>query len=267
MSNPLIVIPARMGSTRFPGKPLAEIAGISMLRRTVDVARQVQKADYVVATDSVDIQSHCQSFGIPVVMTSPDVQSGSDRALAALDTVNSDADIVVNLQGDAPFTNPSHVKAVIDGLSESDADIATPYIQLDWAALDILRNSKKETPFSGTTLIENGGRAIWFSKNIIPAMRDELAMREATPLSPVCRHIGLYAFRHDALKRYTTLPISSYEKLEGLEQLRALENGMSIAAIKVLAPRISSPGIDTPQDLVRAEELIAEFGDPFKGAL
>jgi len=265
MSNPLIVIPARMGSMRFPGKPLAEIAGISMLRRTVDVARQVKNADYVVATDSVEIQSHCQSFDMPVVMTSTDIHSGSDRTLAALEALNSKADIIVNLQGDAPFTDPSHVKAVIDGLSNSEADIATPYIQLDWVSLDTLRLSKKETPFSGTTLVENDGRAIWFSKNIIPAIRNENTLRVMSPLSPVCRHIGLYAFRRDALKRYTALPVSHYEKLEGLEQLRALENGMSIAAIRVSPPRISSPGIDTPQDLMRAEELLAKFGDPFQG--
>lgn len=263
MSNPLIVIPARMGSTRFPGKPLAEISDISMLRRTARVAQAVSGARFVVATDHADIQSHCQTYDLPVVLTSADLKSGSDRALAAANDYDPDADIIVNLQGDAPFTDPSHVLAVIQNLHDCDADIATPYVQLTWDELDILRTSKDVTPFSGTTLVHQNGKAVWFSKNIIPAIRHETGLRSKTELSPVCRHVGLYAYRRSALKKYSQLKPSYYEKLEGLEQLRALENGMTISAVKVDASRISSPGIDTPEDLARAETLIAEFGDPF----
>jgi 3-deoxy-manno-octulosonate cytidylyltransferase (CMP-KDO synthetase) len=146
---------------------------------------------------------------------------------------------------------------------KDDVDIATPAVQLSWKALDALREAKKTTPFSGTTIIEVGGRAVWFSKNILPAIRKEAALRETQPLSPVLRHIGLYGFRRAALERFTQLPQSHYEGLEGLEQLRALENGMSTAIVKVGPPRISSPGIDTKDDLKRAEALIAAYGDPF----
>jgi 3-deoxy-manno-octulosonate cytidylyltransferase (CMP-KDO synthetase) len=262
MSKPLIVIPARMASTRFPGKPLAEIAGVSMVRRTAKIASDLGM-NYVVATDHDVIFSHCETYDIPVVMTDAALPSGSDRALAAADLYDADADIVVNLQGDAPFTDPSHVQAIIDRLADTEFDIATPALQLDWAALDKLRKEKRTTPFSGTTVIETAGRAVWFSKTIIPALRKEEHLREENPLSPILRHIGLYGFKRRALKRFTKLPPSTYEKLEGLEQLRALEDGMRIAIVKVEPPRISSPGIDTPDDLARAEALIEMYGDPF----
>lgn len=263
MSKPLIVIPARMASKRFPGKPLAEIAGVSMVRRTAKIASDLNDADYVVATDHVEIFEHCETYDIPVVMTDSNLPSGSDRALAAADLYKVDADIIVNLQGDAPFTDPSHIRAIVDRLKDTDVDIATPAIQLDWAALDKLRENKKTTPFSGTTVIESDGIAVWFSKTIIPAIRKEDNLRKVEPLSPVLRHIGLYGFKREALQRFTKLPQSHYEKLEGLEQLRALEDGMRIAIVKVEPPRISSPGIDTPADLARAEALIEMYGDPF----
>lgn len=267
MSRPLIVIPARMGSTRFPGKPLATINNISMLRRTAQVAKSVDGADYVVATDHADIVDHCERHDLPVILTAQGLASGSDRALAAAEKMGSKADIIVNLQGDAPFTDPAHIKAVIAELIASGGDMATPYVRLDWEGLDRLRADKEETPFSGTTLIEVNGRALWFSKNIIPAIRKEAQLRSSSERSPVCRHIGLYAYRREALRRYTELSESHYEAVEGLEQLRALENGFSIAVVEVQAPRVSSPGIDTPEDLRRAEGLIAEHGDPFIGPI
>ncbi len=264
MSRPLIVIPARMGSTRFPGKPLAEIAGVSMLRRTARIAAQINGADYVVATDHADIASHCDAHNIPVVMTDVELASGSDRTLAAAKALGSQADNLINLQGDAPFADPAHLRAVIDRLNTSDADIATPYVQLSWEALDGLRASKMTEPFSGTTLIvDTDENAVWFSKTIIPAIRKEDVLRQSSPLSPVRRHIGLYAYRREALERYVTLPVSHYEALEGLEQLRALEAGLRIAAVAVAPPQIATPGIDTPADLARAESLIAAHGDPF----
>lgn len=264
MSKPLIVIPARMASKRFPGKPLAEISGVSMVRRTARVAANLGSADHVIATDHGDIAAHCEAFDLPVVMTEADLPSGSDRALAAAKIFKPDAEIILNLQGDAPFTDPAHLTAVIERLLEDDVDIATPAIQLSWEALDGLQEAKKTTPFSGTTAIEVGGRAVWFSKNILPAIRKAVALRETQSLSPVLRHIGLYGFRREALERFTQLPQSPYEILEGLEQLRALENGMSIGIVKVDPPHISSPGIDTHDDLKRAEALIAAHGDPFR---
>lgn len=266
----LIVVPARYASTRLPGKPLALIAGRTMVARVAGLARraaaQLTQADYVVATDDTRILEHCRDGGIPVVMTDPALPSGSDRALAAVDGLGASPEFVVNLQGDAPFTPAAHVVAIVDALAASGTDAATPFIRLSWEALDRLRAHKLETPFSGTTLVTDpAGRAIWFSKIILPAMRKEAELRKLSPLSPVCQHIGLYGFRLEALQRYCALPESRYERLEGLEQLRLIENGMSVQAVEVQPGAIAMPGIDTPEDIKLAERLVAEHGDPDAG--
>lgn len=255
--NSLIVIPARYASTRFPGKPLADIGGVPMLLRTANIARTV--GAFVVATDDARIEDFCTAHDLPVVMTDPDLPSGSDRAKAAADMFAPDADIIVNLQGDAPFTPPAYVQACLDALDrDRQADIATPVVALSWDALDELRAAKRTTPFSGTcAIVGNDGRARWFSKNIIPAIRKEAAMRGESGLSPVLQHVGLYAYRREALARYVTLPPSPYETLEGLEQLRALENGMIIACARVATHPMSQAGIDTPEDVARAEAKLA----------
>lgn len=253
----LIVIPARYASTRFPGKPLVEIGGVPMLLRTANIAREV--GAFVVATDDARIEDFCTAHDLPVVMTDPDLPSGSDRAKAAADMFAPDADIIVNLQGDAPFTPPAYVKACLDALDRDvGADIATPVVALSWDALDELRAAKRTTPFSGTcAIVGENGQARWFSKNIIPAIRKEAALRGGSALSPVLQHVGLYAYRRAALARYVTLPPSPYETLEGLEQLRALENGMIIACARVSAHPMSQAGIDTPEDVARAEAKLA----------
>jgi len=212
--------------------------------------------------------AHCLAHDIPAIMTAPDLPSGSDRALAAATAMteqNGKAyQFILNLQGDAPFTPPAHVNAVLDSLRQTKADIATPYVRLSWKALDGLRRDKQVTPFSGTTLIADAaGRAIWFSKNIIPAIRKEAELRAASPLSPICRHIGLYGYKLAALEQFVSWPQSHFEALEGLEQLRALENGLTIQTVEVSPPQVATSGIDTPEDLQRAEALIAQYGDPF----
>ena len=263
----LIVVPARFGSTRFPGKPLALINGISMIRRTAQIAQKaaehINDASYVVATDNEDIKAHCLEHNIPIVMTEPNLPTGSDRAFAAANAYAPKADYIINLQGDAPFTPIDYIIAVAKAL-ENGADVTTPYIQLSWEALDQLRAHKTKTPFSGTTtIIDDDNKAIWFSKNIIPAIRKEQAMRDTTELSPICRHVGLYAYTRKALETFVQLPESRFEKLEGLEQLRLLENGLSIECVRVAPPKVATPGIDTAEDLALAESLIAKHGDPF----
>jgi 3-deoxy-manno-octulosonate cytidylyltransferase (CMP-KDO synthetase) len=216
-----------------------------------------------VATDDERISDHCKRIGAPAVMTDPDLPSGSDRALAAMRHVAPNCDCIVNLQGDAPFTPVNYITAVADAVGEHDCDAATPCIQLDWSNLDTLREAKKQTPFSGTTCIaDNEGRAVWFSKAVLPSIRNENALRAAAELSPVLRHVGLYGFTRSALEKFNTLPPSRYEKLEGLEQLRMIENGMIVRCVTVAPASISTPGVDTQEDLAQLNALIAEKGDP-----
>ena len=257
-----IVIPARYGSTRFPGKPLAMLGGQTMLQRVVDVAiKAVADFDDViimVATEDKRIADHCEKIGVKCVMTAPDCATGSDRALEAVQKSGRSVEFVINLQGDAPFT-PSDIitKIIIESRRNPDIEVITPVHQLTWAALDALREAKKTTPFSGTTVtVDRRDHALWFSKNIIPAIRGEPHMRADQKLSPVYQHIGLYGFHIDTLEQFCKLPQSHYEKLEGLEQLRLIENGISIRTIQVKDTTAIHSGIDSPEDLKRAEALL-----------
>ncbi|MFC7292124.1 3-deoxy-manno-octulosonate cytidylyltransferase [Hirschia litorea] len=263
----LIVIPSRYASKRFPAKPLHKIAGHTLLSRVVNIAQRVCAADskvsYVVATDDTRIEAHAKEIGAPVVMTDPNLASGTDRALAATNIFKADADFIVNLQGDAPFTPPEHVHAIINAGKTSRADVVTPVLQMPWDALDIMREQKQIQPFSGTSCVRRrDGEALWFSKNILPAIRKEDALRSSAPLSPVWRHIGLYGYTRAALARFTSLPEGYYEKLEGLEQLRFLENGMRIMTVAVQTGPNAMWGVDTLDDAEHAEKLIAQHGDP-----
>ena len=267
----LIVVPARYGSTRFAGKPLALINGVSMVRRTAriaaDAAALLNDCSYVVATDHDGIKAHCGQYNIPAIMTPSTLPTGSDRALFAAEITEraqvNDIDFIINLQGDAPFTPATYVVDIVQAL-RSGADVATPYVRLSWEALDTLRRDKLVTPFSGTTvLVGTDKNALWFSKNIIPAIRKEAVLRDAPALSPVCRHIGLYGYRKDVLAKFVTWPESHFEQLEGLEQLRLLENNITIQCVEVEPPKIATSGIDTAEDLTRAEHLIAQLCDPF----
>ena len=263
----LIVIPARFGSKRLPGKPLIEIAGRTLLERVVAVGRAAAgmagNVELLVATDDERIEQLARSLGCDVVLTDADISTGSGRAYAAASARSRRPAIVVNLQGDAPFIPAEIVAAVLTRLRTSDCPVATPVVRLDWASLDALRTHKLVAPFSGTTCTRAAdGRALWFSKAIIPAIRDEPALRAAHPLSPVYRHLGLYAYRLDALQRFERTPPTPYEQAEGLEQLRFLESGSDILTIAVDPPRYAISGIDTRGDVDLAERLIAELGDP-----
>jgi 3-deoxy-manno-octulosonate cytidylyltransferase (CMP-KDO synthetase) len=268
MPPDLIVVPARYGSTRLPGKPLLPIAGRSLLERVVAVARvaaaQAGNCAVVVATDDARIADHAQAIGAQAVMTPESCNSGSSRACAAALAQAGKPGLVINLQGDAPFVPPAVVAGLIAVLREGQADVATPVYPLDWARLDALRAHKKAAPFSGTTCLRaEDGRALWFSKVIVPALRDEDALRKAGPLSPVWQHLGLYGYRMEALEWFGAAPMGRYEALEGLEQLRFLEAGRAIATLPIDPPSHAMSGIDTPADLALAEATIARLGDPF----
>ena len=264
----LIVIPARYGSTRLVGKPLLPIAGRMLLERVAAVAMSAAKvlgdAAVLVATDDERIAAAAEGLGIAAAMTSSTIASGSGRALAAMHAVAATPDFVINLQGDAPFTAPEHLVEIIRSARAGTADVTTPVVALDWAQLDQLRAHKLNTPASGTTCIRDAtGRAIWFSKTVLPFMRNEARLRETQALSPVFQHIGLYCYRRAALEAFEAAPPSAYELLEGLEQLRLIELGLGIETVLVPPAPITMSGIDSPADVERAERLIAEFGDGF----
>lgn len=264
-----IIIPARYGSTRFPGKPLALINGHSMLSRVyqkgLHAAANDKNISVMIATDDDRIAAHAREIGARCIMTSSDCATGSDRVLQAADNAGESYDFLISLQGDAPFTPSPVLQALVDAISaKPELEVVTPVHRLNWLDLDQLRISKKTTPFSGTTCVRaSDGRALWFSKNIIPAIRNEKKMREAgETLSPVWQHMGVYGYRTDILRRFVSLPQGYYETLEGLEQLRFLENGILIQTVEVSADK--SPlqaGIDSPEDLARAEAMIRQFGD------
>lgn len=263
-----IIIPARYGSTRLPGKPLAMIAGQTMLQRVSRIAQAAARGNKdiycFVATDDERISKHAAELGIDWVMTPESCPTGTDRADAAVKQLKFKPDFIVNLQGDAPLTPPDFISAMIDSFAADPCDLVTPVTQMTWEQLDKLRESKKTTPFSGTTAVfdEKTKIAHWFSKNIIPAMRKEKDLRDKGPLSPIWRHIGIYGYRREMLEKYVTLPEGKFEKLEGLEQLRVIEHGYKIHCVPVdYKGRASMSGVDSPEDVKRAEDLIAKHGE------
>lgn len=263
----IIVIPARFGSTRLPGKPLMKIAGRTMLERVLSNARaaaaEAGDCQVLVATDDKRIADHARDMGANVSMTDRSLDSGSARAHAAARHLAEMPGRVICLQGDAPFINSRTIVDLIAALRSGEANVATPVYRLDWSRLDRLREHKRAAPFSGTTCLRGAnGHAIWFSKTILPAMRNESELRR-DPMSPVWQHLGLYAYTMDALDWFVSAPQGCYEALEGLEQLRFLENGWTMATVPVDPPAHALSGIDTQADLQLAEEAIERLGDPF----
>ena len=261
----IIVIPARYNSNRLPGKPLAMINGQTMLQRVVRLsqaaAEVLDNVSLVVATDDERIKHHCKELGVTSIMTSSECFTGTDRVAEVVHQLEDKPDFILNMQGDAPFTPPSILRAMLDAFIASPCDVITPVMQLTWEQLDKLRQDKLITPFSGTTAIFDSvtGKAFWFSKNIIPSIRKESDLRNESCKSPVFRHIGLYGYSLRALEDYANLPQGKFEELEGLEQLRLLENGFIVRCVTVdCDDSISMFGIDSPEDIGRAEELITK---------
>ncbi|MBI1309051.1 MAG: 3-deoxy-manno-octulosonate cytidylyltransferase [Proteobacteria bacterium] len=255
MFTPLIVIPARYGSTRLPGKPLHPIAGMMMIERVWRLAKAVRGVDEVmVATDDVRIKDAVEKFGGKAVMTPEDCPNGTMRCLAAIEAMGVNPSHVMNMQGDAPVTPPWVVQAIVDGMRDDpEADIVTPAVVLEGAALQKFMDEKKVTPTSGTTVVcDLNGRALYFSKAVIPYPRGE---------ARVLRHIGLYGYRTDALRKLGELPETPLEKTEKLEQLRALENRMPIKVVEVDYRGRNHASVDSPEDVARVEEILAAQGE------
>jgi 3-deoxy-manno-octulosonate cytidylyltransferase (CMP-KDO synthetase) len=263
-----IIIPARYGSTRLPGKPLAVIAGQTLLKRVVAIAKESVKngldAKIIVATDDERIVQHCNTLNVESMMTPVSCETGTDRVAYVVAQMAKQPDFIINLQGDAPLTPPSFITKMIQSFEGSPCDVITTVEHLKWDKLDRLRENKKTTPFSGSTATfdQKTGRAFWFSKTIIPAIRGEEKMRLQDAYSPVYRHIGLYGYSTKALKAFVSLPVGYYEALEGLEQLRFIENNYYIRCIEVdYQGHASMSGVDSPEDIIRCEELIRLHGE------
>ncbi len=269
-SSILIVIPARYQSSRLPGKPLIPIAGIPMIQRVAAIAQKVcqqnEHCHYIVATDDERILAHCAKVNIPARMTSESCRSGTERCWDIVEQESKGAaDFIINLQGDNPLCPPWVIQDLIDSWKSTEGDVYTPFIHLSWEEYDSLVEAKKSTPYSGTcVLVDKHDYALAFSKNTIPAVRKPEKARQQLVKSPVRRHIGLYAYTYQALKRYFELPESDYELgcIEGLEQMRYLYHGMRIKMVPVdYRGRKTSSGVDSPEDIARVEAIIEEFGE------
>lgn len=256
----VIIIPARYGSTRLPGKPLAKIAGKTLLHRMWSIAQSVQRVDGVyIATDDDRIKAHAESFGAQVLMTAVDIPNGTERVFHAANALPYIPDIILNLQGDAVLTPPWVIQTLIDYMhDEPSVEFATTAMRMSLEQYQQMRQSKQQGAVGGTTVVfDKHHNALYFSKAVIPFMRKI----PDTGLLPVFRHIGLYVYRYACLKRYLTLPATELEQLEGLEQLRALEHGMPIKVIEVDYRGRSHCGVDSQADIDYVEAVIAKEGE------
>ncbi len=245
-----VLIPARLASTRLPGKPLADVAGRALILRVCDCARVAGAASVHVATDSEEVAALVRDDGGEVVLTRPDHRSGTDRLAEAAGRLGFPGDaIVVNLQGDEPEMPPVCLRQVA-GLLEArpEARMATL-----WRPLDSERDWRN--PNAVKLVVDEGGRALYFSRSPIPYARDG-----GWPGSAARAHLGLYAYRAEALAAWRSLPSSELERLESLEQLRALSAGWIIACAQ--SERPVPAGIDTPEDLAAAVERFCADGPP-----
>ena len=238
--KPIVLIPARMASSRLPGKPLADIAGTAMIVRVWRQAVAAAIGPVLVAAAEPEIVAAIEAAGGKAVLTDPDLPSGSDRIFQALQNFDSHGthDVIVNLQGDLPALDPAYVRAVAETLAQSGADIATLAAEIDDPAdYDNPAVVKPVVAWAGPR-----GRALYFTRARAPSGE-----------GPLFHHIGIYAFTRDALTRFVALPPSPLEKREKLEQLRALEAGMTIEVARVDSVPLS---VDTPADLEKARRLL-----------
>jgi len=249
----VIVVPARYASTRYPGKPLALLKGASGLSKTLiqrswEAAIVVPEVSRViVATDDARIADVAQGFGAEVVMTPESSRNGTERCAAALDLVG-EADIIVNLQGDAPLTPAPFVSALLATMrADRSVEVATPVVRVTPEIHRRLLADQREGRVGGTTAaVSPNGDALYFSKSVIPHVA---ALAVGDPSLPVFLHIGVYAYTRAALKAYAALPPTPLEMLEGLEQLRFIEHGKSVRVVEVAAPGYDIWELNNPEDV------------------
>lgn len=244
--NFVAIIPARFASTRFPGKPLVEIGGKTMIQR---VYEQVSKAvdDVYVATDDIRIQEACIGFGANVIMTSELHRSGTDRCYEAYTKIGKEFDVIINVQGDEPFIQPEQIETLKTCFKNQNTQIAT-------LAKRISTNEGTEflvDPNHPKLIVNKLDEAMYFSRSVIPFIRGEQAENWLNAY-PYLKHVGIYAYQSAVLQQLVNLPVSSLEAAESLEQLRWLENGYKI---KVGYTNVDSFGIDTPADLEKVKKF------------
>ena len=240
------IIPARYASTRFPGKPLVDIGGKSMIKRVYEQAKKASSLyDVIIATDDERIEAHVKSFGGNVVMTSTSHQSGTDRCYEAITNYTSNADVVINIQGDEPFIAPEQINLVASCFDESTTNIAT-----------LVKKIKTEEELFNNNIpkvvLNKNKEAIYFSRQTIPHIRGK-GQADWLLEHTFYKHIGIYAYRVSTLKELTSLAVSSLEKAEALEQLRWIENGYRI---KIEVTDFESVAVDTPVDLKKLESFL-----------
>ncbi len=245
------IIPARYASSRFPAKPLALLGGKPVIQRVYEQVQKVLEEVYV-ATDHVEIEQTVRNFGGKVIMTAETHKSGTDRCYEAYTKIGNKADVIINIQGDEPFIHPSQIQAVMQCFADEKTDIAT--LVKPFSATDTLADL--ENPNSPKVVVDNNMNALYFSRSVIPYLRG-VERENWLRTHAFYKHIGLYAYRSTALERITSLPSSVLEMAESLEQLRWLENGLRI---KVGLTEIETIGIDTPEDLAKAEVFLHAKG-------
>ena len=238
------IIPARYASTRFPGKPLALLGNKPVIQHVYEQASSVL-SDVWVATDDDRIREAVEKFGGRVVMTRADHKSGTDRIEEAAEKTGTQADVVINIQGDEPFVQPSQIKTLMQLFDNADTQIGT--LGKHFENIEAVNN-----PNSPKIVTDRQGFALYFSRSVIPYIRG-VQDNEWLSHFPFLKHLGLYAYRREVLHEITQLPQSSLEIAESLEQLRWLENGYRI---RVGLTDVETVGIDTPEDLQRAEEFL-----------
>jgi 3-deoxy-manno-octulosonate cytidylyltransferase (CMP-KDO synthetase) len=261
----LIVIPARYASVRYPGKPLVELKGCTgnaktLIRRSWDAAMAVQGADrVVVATDDDKISNEAKGFGAEVVMTSESCSNGTERCSDAFNRLSDQYDIIVNLQGDAPLTPHWFVENLVAALkSNPDANVATPVLRCDADALNGFLEDRSNGRVGGTTAVfDKAMRAMYFSKEVIPFTSKTYINDD---LVPVYHHVGVYAYRAAALAQYMNWPAGPLETLEGLEQLRFMENGEPVLCVQVDGKGRAFWELNNPEDVARIESKLLEMG-------
>lgn len=263
----LLVIPARYGSTRYPGKPLVGLTGASgetrsLIQRSWDAATEVQGVDRVViATDDDRIAEAARGFGAEVAMTPDTCRNGTERCAVVARGLAGTDDIVVNLQGDAPLTPPWFVAELIDAMQEDPSrKMATPVLRCDAAALASFLDDRRHGRVGATTAVfDHHGRALYFSKEVLPYTGRPLGEDEEIP---VFHHVGVYAYRQSALVAYPEWTIGPLEAWEGLEQLRFMENGVDVHCVEVVPRGRSFWELNNPGDVPRIEAILRKLGLP-----